>query len=87
MFGVVSEYSIRRRRVNDLLLGQIQQVFNLDGFTGDRTLGRRKGSQTVQGAGELGRHDCVDSDDAEGEDGDDIENDQINGILDFVSSL
>ena len=47
IFGAVNEYCLRRRRVNALLLGQIQQVFNIGGFTGDRTLGRRKGSQFV----------------------------------------
>ena len=87
IFGAVNEYSTRRRRVNAQLLGQIQQVFDLDGFTGDRTLGHRKGSQVTQEDGELCRYDNVDDDDAESEDADDIENDQINSILDFVTSL
>ena len=87
IFGAVNEYSTRRRHVSAQLLGQIQQVFDLDGFTGDRTLGRRKGSQVTQEDGELCRYDNVDDDDAESEDADDIENDQINSILDFVTSL
>ena len=87
IFGAVKEYSTRRRRVNALLLGRIQQTFDLDGFTGEKTLGHRKGSQVTRDGGELGRYDNVDSDDAEGEDVDDIENDQVNGILDFVTSL
>ena len=33
------------------------------------------------------RYDHADVDETEGEDVDDIENDQINGILDFVTSL
>ena len=73
--------------MNAQLLGQIQQVFDLDGFMGDRTLGRRKGSQVTQEDGELCRYDNVDDDDAKSEDADDIENDQINSILDFVTSL
>lgn len=44
ILGAVDEYYTRRRRVNTLLLGQIQRTFDLDGFTGDRTLGHRKGS-------------------------------------------
>jgi hypothetical protein len=87
IFGAVNEYCVRRRHVNALLLGQIQQVFDLDGFTGDRTRGCRKGAQVVQANGELGSYDRVEGDDGEGEDADDIENDQINGILDFVTSL
>lgn len=87
IFGAVKEYFARRRHVNALLLAQIRQVFDLNGFTGDRTLGHRKGCQTVQEVGELGWGDHNDDDDTEGEDADDIENDQINGILDFVTSL
>jgi hypothetical protein len=73
--------------VNALLLGQIQKVFNLDGFTGDRTIGCRKGTQPIQVDGELGSYDHVEGDDGEGEDADDVENGQIDGILDFVTSL
>ena len=87
IFGAVNEYSTRRRRVNAQLLGQIQQVFDLDGFTGDRTLGRRKGSRVTREDGEPCRYDDVDDDDTGSEDADDIENDQINSILDFVTSL
>lgn len=85
VLGAVNEYCTRRRRVNALLLGQIQQVFDLDGFIGDRTLGRRKDSQATQVDGELEKYDSEDGDEAE--DVDDVENDQINGILDFVTSL
>ena len=86
-FGAVKEYFTRRRRVNALLLAQIQQVFDLDEFTGNRTPGHRKGRQAFQEVGELVRHDYVEGEDAEGEDADDAENDQINSILDFVTSL
>jgi len=85
--GAVNEYYTHRRRVNTLLLGQIQRTFDLDGFTGDRTLGCRKGSRVSREDEELGKYGHADSDDMEGEDADDIENDQINGILDFVTSL
>ena len=87
IFGAVNEYFTRRKRMNALLLGQIQQVFNLHEFTGNKTLGRRKGHQFVGEDGELGRYDHADDDDINDEDADDIENDQINGILDFVTSL
>ena len=86
VFGAVSEYCLRCRCVNALLMGQIRHIFNLDGFTGSRTPGHRKSDQDVQGDEELGRYDHVD-DDSESEEGEDIENDQIDGILDFVTSL
>ena len=86
-FGAVKEYFTRCRCVNALLLAQIQQVFDLDGFTGNRRLGYRKGRQAVPEVGELERHDYVDGEDAEGEDADNAENDQIYSILDFVTSL
>ena len=87
VFGAVSEYSTRRGRVNALLLAQIQQVFSLDGFTGTTTLGHRKGSQCSREDNELGGGDYTDDHDAEGEDADDMENNQINSILDFLTSL
>ena len=87
LLGAVNEYCLRRRHVNSLLLGQIQQVFCLDGFTGDRTVGRRKGGQPIRGEGGAEWCGKVDGDEAEDDDADDIDNDQINGILDFVTSL
>jgi len=87
IFGAVNDYCVRRRRVNTLLLGQVQQIFSLDGFTGDRAPGRRKGSQAVQEVMELEHCNHIDGDDAEGEDIDDVENDQIDGIVNFVTSL
>jgi len=87
VLGVVGEYCVRRKRVNAVLLQQIQQIFDLDGFTGSKTLGCRKGSQAVREEKEVEKCDQIDNDDLEGEDADDVDNDQIDGILDFVASL
>lgn len=92
ILGAVSEYCTRRRRVNALLLGQIQGIFGLKGFTGNRKLGCRKGTQDVLGDEEYesGDHVVDDDDDDDGRDGgdvDDVEKDQLNGIIDFVASL
>jgi hypothetical protein len=87
IFGAVHEYCVRRRQVNAQLLGRVQRIFDLDGFSGDRTLGCRKGTQVVRVDGESGSYNHVEGDDGEGEDADDVENDQIDGILDFVTSL
>jgi hypothetical protein len=87
ILGAANEYFVRRRRVNALLLGQIQLVFNLDGFTGDRTRGCRKGGHIACGREEPEKYDHTDDEDAEGGEADDVEKSQINGILDFVASL
>jgi hypothetical protein len=73
--------------MNALLLGQIQLVFNLDGFTGDRIRGCRKGGHIACGREEPEEYDRTDDEDAEGGEADDVEKSQINGILDFVASL
>ena len=87
LLRAVNAFSTRRKRVNALLLAQIQQVFSLDGFTGTTTLGRRRGGQCVREDEELGEDegDHAEDDYAEGED--DVESNQINGILDFLTSL
>jgi hypothetical protein len=75
--------------VNALLLGQIQQIFNLDGFTGKKTLGSRKGGQVAvaQESDDVGHYDHGGNNDDEGEYTNDLADGQIDGILDFVASL
>lgn len=41
--GAIREYVTRRYRVNNHILACLQKVFGLDGFTGDKTVGKRKG--------------------------------------------
>lgn len=41
--GAIREYITRRRGVNHQLLACVYKVFSLDGFTGDKTVGKRKG--------------------------------------------
>lgn len=86
VLGAVSKYFVRCHHVNGMLLGQIHQIFDLDGFMGDRTWGHRKGHQSILVGGGLELFGDADED-AEGEDADDVDNDQINGRLDFVTSL
>ena len=88
IFGAVNEYCTRRRRVNALLLGQVQRIFGLKGFTGDRALGRRKGGQDSLGDEQESGDGFVDDDGGgDGGDVDDVEKDQLNGIIDFVANL
>ena len=97
IFGATREYCVRCRHVNTLLLERIRCIFSIDGFTGSRTLGSRKGSRlplvdigTLVGcAYTIGG----DGDDDEGlkdggdEDIDDADTNQLDGLINFVSSL
>lgn len=46
--GPLTLFSIRRQRVNTRLLAVISQIHALDGFTGDKTAGTRKGATRTQ---------------------------------------
>ena len=95
ILGVVREYCTRRRRVNALLSEQIRSTFALDGFTGSKTCGSRKGSSSpcTGGLGILASCDHVIEDDGDSdlkgdaEDIDDVDTDQIDGLITFVTSL
>ena len=93
LLGPVQEYCTRRRRVNFLLLGHIQQILGLDGFTGNATTGRRKGCRAVATTGleQPVLHLQVPGDDdlkeCDGEEIEDGETDQVDGLLDFVAKL
>ena len=93
ILGPVTEYCTRRRRVNSLLLDHIQQIFDLDGYTGSRTIGCKKGCRTAA-VGILERQvrhwqavEGDDSKDSDGEEIDDGETNQVDGLLDFVTGL
>lgn len=43
MYGYMEDHVIRRRRVNDVICAHIAQIYDLEGFTGDKTPGTRKG--------------------------------------------
>jgi len=92
ILGPVREYCTRRRHTNSLLLGHIQQIFDLDGFTGDRTIGRKKGGCVVA-IGNLERPvyhwQALGINELKDGDGeiDEGETNQIDGLLDFVTNL
>jgi hypothetical protein len=102
ILGTVREYCTRRRRVNALLMERIRCIFALDGFTGSKVLGLRKGAPSSQldGLGVLvgcsytiGDDDDDDLKDGQGlkegdgEDIDDVDAAQIDGLITFVISL
>ena len=95
--GATREYCVRCHRVNAPLLERIGCIFSMDGFTGSRTLGSRKGScssfvdvGTLAGcAYTIGGGDDDDEGlkDGGGEDIDEADTDQLDGLISFVSSL
>jgi len=102
ILGAVGEYWTRRRRVNALLLERIRCTFALDGFTGSKMVGSRKGDHSLCTGGPRTLPGCdytIGSDDDDdlrddeglkegnGEDIDDIDTDQIDGLITFVTSL
>jgi len=93
ILGPVTEYCTRRRRVNSLILGHIQQIFNLDGFTGNRTIGLKKGCCTAASdrlEGPVCYWRAPEDEglkDGDSEEIDEGEMNQVDGLLDFVTKL
>lgn len=88
ILGPVIDFCTRRRRVNSLLSGHIQQIFNLDGYTGSRSAGRKQGS-CMEGGRDTG-DTAYENHDFGGEDGEEIDDGEMNlvdGLLDFVTKL
>lgn len=48
LFDVILDYCTRRRRVNAYILSWVAKTFALDGFTGDTSLGRRRGTSIIR---------------------------------------
>ena len=96
VLGATREYCLRRRRVNSFLLERVRCIFGLDGFTGSRGLGSRKGGCPPRvDIGMLTGCDytigSVDDDDDDGPkdsgDVDEADTNQLDGLIDFVTSL
>ena len=87
----IEEYCTRWQRINEYLMEQIQQIFDLPGFSGLCTIGRRIGNEqssnvgdqldtvTVSIPGEI----MVNGED----ESDDEENKQVSRLINFIGSL
>lgn len=91
--GAVDEFVILRRRVNAHILVRIQQMFDLEHFSGDKTLGTRKGTsasrpvlKAVQISGVEAEQVRLDADQDDIENEDDVNGD-IGGLVDYISSV
>lgn len=87
MLGPVSDFVQRRQAVNRLLLARIRRTYDLPGFTGNRTPGRRKGSadspeSVTTSEGITDPH----SDDGEDEDDDEF-TEGVGAVVDFMSNI
>jgi hypothetical protein len=95
--GAVLEYTMRRRCTNDHILARIQQTFDLDGFSGDKSVGIRKGTLVLASSSNMGssgviKEICAINQDVEEDnvvdvDDDDEANGDIGGLVDYVSNL
>lgn len=87
MLGPVVDYIHRRKAVNNLLLARIGQLYNLEGFTGNRSPGIRKGSSGV-GSQVSSNSEAPDPGSDEGEDDEDDEFiEQVGSVIDYLSNI
>lgn len=88
IFGAVEEHVMYRRRLNRRVARHIHKIFTLEGFTGDKSIGKKKGDSLLQPVDRVdvqGNADFEENDDGE-EAGDDVER-EMDGIIDFMASL
>ena len=91
MLGPVSDYIQRRQAVNSLLLARINETYNLEGYTGERTPGTQKGRSNMQvdpqsAAFAPPQPTDPGSDIGEDED-DDVFTEEVDNVLDFMSNI
>lgn len=88
MLGPVSDFVQRRRAVNQLLLARIHRTYDLPGFTGDGTPGRRKGSADIPESEVTASEGNIDPHSDYGEDEDDDEfTEGVGAVVDFMSNI
>ncbi|KAI0081425.1 hypothetical protein K474DRAFT_1682021 [Panus rudis PR-1116 ss-1] len=102
LFGPVKDFVIRRMRINDQLLGRIEQIYSLPGFSGTKGPGIRVGSRPLPlkiadpsqvidlghiiPSMQLPLNGCVAEDDSDVENDEELQGD-IGGIDQYMSIL
>lgn len=88
IYGALREHVARRKGVNEQILARIYQIYALEGFTGIPSPGTRKGA-TPRGSEEtnLMANNGDDEEQIEDEEGEDLFNDDIGGLVDYISNL
>lgn len=97
MYRPVDEFCQRRFRINEQVTSHIQQAFMLEGFTGDPSIGQRKGtSAAVDRADRTSRTPGMpgqrmmgagEDDDDDADVSDDESGNTVAGVIDFISNL
>lgn len=89
VLGAVEEFILRRRRFNDALLVRIFQIFDLKGYTGEKTPGVRKGSMLVDSHTDVnvGEGSVVNNEELEAAEPDDEDEEVLGGLVDYISNL
>ena len=92
--GAVEEFVLRRRGANARNMAYIEKIHGLDGYTGQRTPGRRLGiSEPIDNEDwPMGDHSSTvgEPQDSVGEgdlEGDDDVNDEVTGMLEYLAGL
>lgn len=97
IFGAISEFCTRRRRINAHILARLQDIYVLKGFTGDTNVGVRKGSipadhsssSTIEDllVDERWQLDSDNRDDGDDIDADDAVTEEIGGLVNYIADL
>lgn len=97
IFGAISEFCTRRRRINAHILARLQDIYVLKGFTGDTNVGVRKGSipadhsslSTIEDllVDERWQLDSDNRDDGDDIDADDAVAEEIGGLVNYIADL
>jgi len=92
LLGAVTDFCARRRRVHELLLTRIYRTYDLEGFTGSRVPGIRKGmSSDIQTEGAMAAavrgHVERDEDESDESADEDERLERVGQVVDFVTSL
>ncbi|KDQ34014.1 hypothetical protein PLEOSDRAFT_1032013 [Pleurotus ostreatus PC15] len=87
--GALHDHIIRRRRINCQVLARIGEIHRLEGFSGDTSIGVKKGSLPVLRSTDPGitNKDHGDKDvDEVSDDGDEV-NGEVDRLMDFIADL
>ncbi|KAJ8456302.1 hypothetical protein ONZ45_g18777 [Pleurotus djamor] len=100
IYGALQEFTLRRRRINDHLLTRIYQIYQLPGFTGDRSVGTHVDTpEPSPNESDMGHEGYkVSPEDARSVELDDLEaeaeldtadeaNAEVDRLMDFISDL
>lgn len=87
IFVAVREHCTRRCCISQQLLSRISQIHRLDGFSGDKSFGVRKGSSSVEIPSAVTTDQLLENDETEGLDEDNELERDIGTLVEFISDM